>query len=276
LTQSSYGYVRSGRSFARPAGRSVKGSYSSAKGSAKSYRVSAPAGLKRVIRAVIAQQKEQKLDVTQMYSGALTNLTATDGDSTTVGAAPSFEPLAPFVLLGPSDGQRIASDIKIVKSYVKLQICLNQEASSTNGPFIVTVWIGRVRALGAAVPNAADFSSLLMTPASNVFSSLDTTNPVTGLYPVNDDLWDIKVRKDYKLGKADTSNASNNDFNLCYNDEIDITRMFPSTLRYNGSSGVVQEDNLFFFATYRSVNGALFTAGLPKIAATAVHRYTDA
>jgi hypothetical protein len=140
----------------------------------------------------------------------------------------------------------------------------------------VTVWIGKVRGLGAALPNSADFDNLLRTSTTNTYIAPSTTIPLTGLLPVNDDLWDIKVRKDYKLGKSETLNASNNDYNLSYNDEIDITRMFPSVLRYSGADTTVEEDNLFFFVTIRTLDGNLPTVGLPNICAMVMHRYTDA
>lgn len=264
------------RSASRPVGRVIKGSYSAAKGAPKSFRVRASPALKRVISSMITRQKEQKLDVTLMYGGNLTSLLATDGTSTVPGAAPLFVPMAPAMGQGGADGARVGSDIRLTKSYVKFQLTLNQEASGDAGPFIATVWIGKVRSLGAALPNAADFSSLLMTQTSNSFIAPTTTIPVTGLLPVNDDLWDIKVRKDYKLGKESTTNSTNNDFNLCYNDEIDITKMFPRKLRYNGSDTVVSDDNLYFFVTYRTLNGAVALGGLPQVVANAVHRYTDA
>jgi len=255
----------------RPAGRAVKGSYSSAKGSAKSYRSRASPAFKRAVTAILKSQKEQKLDVTNMYAGGVATVLATNEAS-----EPEYQPLAPFVAPGSSDGQRLGSNIRLTKSYVKFQLTVNQEASSDNGPFIATVWIGKVRALGAAVPNTADFASLLVKGNVNTFTAPTTTLPLTGLLPVNDDLWDIKVRKDYKLGKSGTLNATSNDFNLCYNDEIDITRMFPRVLHYNGASGTVQDDNLFFFVTYRTLNGVAPTGGLPQVVANVVHRYTDA
>jgi len=275
LTLSNYGRnirvsSRSGVS-SRSAGRAVKGSYVAAKGAAKTYRARASPAFKRAVKAVIAQQKEQKLDVTNLYSGGVTTLLATNELS-----APVFNPMAPFLAVGAADGQRVASDIRLVKSYVKFQLTLNQEASGDHGPFIATVWIGKVRGLGSAVPNAADFASLLTTQTANVYTAATTTVPITGMYPVNDDLWDIKVRKDYKLGKAGTLNATSNDFNLSYNDEIEITKMFPAVLRYDGSNGNPASDNLWMFITYRTLNGAVVTSGLPQVVATTVHRYTDA
>jgi len=261
------------RSAVRPAGRAVKGSYVAAKGAAKSYRARASLAFKRAVKAIVAQQKEQKLDVTNLYNGLITAVSATTADGT---LSPSFQPLAPFLAAGPNDGQRIASDIRLTKSYVKFQLTLNQEASGDNGPFIATVWIGKVRGLGSAVPNAADFASLLTTTGANTYSGSSSTQPITGLYPVNDDLWDIKVRKDYKLGKSETLNATNNDFNFCYNDEIEITKMFPSVLRYDGANGNPASDNLWMFVTYRTLNQAVVASGLPKVLATTVHRYTDA
>jgi len=263
------GIARAG--IARPAGRFVKGSYSSAKGSVKSYRVRASPAFKRAVKAIVDAQKEQKLDVTNIYASGVATILATNESS-----EPEYQPLAPLIAPGNVDGQRIGSDIRLTKSYVKFQLTVNQEASGDNGPFIATVWIGKVRALGAAAPNVTDFAQLLVKGNVSTFTAPTTTLPLTGTLPVNDDLWDIKVRKDYKLGKSGTLNATSNDFNLCYNDEIDITKMFPRVLHYNQSSGTVQDDNLFFFVTYRTLNGAVPTGGLPQIVGCVVHRYTDA
>jgi len=262
---------------ARPAGRAIKGSYSAAKGGPKSYRVSAPAALKKVVKAMIEQQKEQKLEVVYLYSASYPNTNPLV--ITGLAAPPNFQALAPVLNRGPDEGSRIGSDIRLTKSYVKYSLALNQEASDTNGPFIVTIWIGKVKGLASAVPNSTDFDSLLQTNVGNVFTAPSTTIPITGLLPVNDDLWDIKVRKDYKLGKSgrtDSSTNCNNDYNMSYNDEIDITKMFPAKLRYSGTDSVVEEDNLFFFATYRTLDGRTPTAGLPNVTAMVSHRYTDA
>jgi len=259
------------RSIARPAGRAVKGSYSTAKGSAKTYRVRASPAFKRAVKAIVAGEKEQKLDVTNMYGSGIAGLLATNESS-----EPEYQPLAPLIAPGDVDGQRIGSDVRLTKSYVKFQLTLNQEASGDNGPFIATVWIGKVRASGANVPNVTDWANLLVKGNVSSFTAPTSTLPLTATLPVNDDLWDIKVRKDYKLGKSGTLNATSNDFNLCYNDEIDITRMFPRVLKYNQSSGTVTDDNLYFFVTYRTLNGIVATSGLPQIVGCVVHRYTDA
>lgn len=270
------GSVRSAP-LARSAGRSIKGSYSAAKGTPKSYRVRAPPALKRVVKAMIDQQKEQKLDVMYLYSASYPDPNPLL--ITGLAAPASFQALAPVMGNGPLEGQRIGSDVRLTQSYVKFQLALNQEASDTNGPYIATVWIGKVRGLASAVPNATDFDNLLQASTSGTYLPPTTTIPITGMLPVNDDLWDIKVRKDYKLGKSgrtDSSTNCNNDFNMAYNDEINITKMFPSKLRYSGSDTVVDEDNLFFFVTFRTLNGSTPTAGLPNVVAMVSYRYTDA
>jgi hypothetical protein len=274
-TQPGYGYQLSSVGSAPSSrGRIIKGSYNAAKGTPKSYRVRAPPSLKRVVKAIIDQQKEQKQNVDYLYPTSYPGVNPLG--ATGLALPPNFQALAPVLSNGPQEGQRIGSDIRLTKSYVKFQLGLNQEASSSNGPFIVTVWIGKVRGLGAALPNSADFDNLLRTSTTNTYIAPSTTIPLTGLLPVNDDLWDIKVRKDYKLGKSETTNSTNNDYNLSYNDEIDITRMFPSVMRYSGADTTVEEDNLFFFATIRTLDGTLPTVGLPNICAMVMHRYTDA
>jgi len=274
-TQPGYGYqLTRPRYTPRRVGRSYQGASSAAKGGPKSFRVRAPAALKRVVKAIIDQEKEQKIEVQNLYAGALATILSTSELS-----GPDFYSMAPTLNQGPSDGMRVGSDVKLIKSYVRFQISCNQQASDANGPFIVTVWIGKVRGLASAVPSTADFASLLTTSTINDFTAPTTTLPFTGMLPVNDDLWDIKVRKEYKVGKSgrtDSATNCNNDFNLCYLDEINVTKMFPSKLRYNGGDSIVEEDNLFFFATYRTLDGSGFSSGLPTICAAVTHRYTDA
>jgi len=271
--------VGSGRSssFARSAGRSIKGSYSAAKGTSKSYRVRAPAGLKSVVKAIIASEKEQKTEVGAIYGGGITSLLATDNIT-----SPTFVRLAPELQAGTGgeDGRRIGEEVQITKSYLKYTLGLPLDSGPVS-PYIVTVWIGKIRGEANRLPVQADFDELLLAAGGGPIGP-DTTFRVSNSYPVNDDYWDIKVRKVYKLGKASRSDSTtnpvaNNDFNLIYQDEIDITRFMRNKLCYDGNAiGYPRNDGLYMWATFTTLDDSDPTGTLPNISGCVVHRFTDA
>jgi len=268
----------SGSRFARSAGRSIKGSYSAAKGIAKSYRVRAPAGLKKVVKDLIASDKEQKLEIGPIYGGGITNLLATD---TIVDA--TMVRLAPQLGSGTSadNGVRIGDQVQITKSYLKYTLSLPLDSGPVS-PYIVTVWIGKVRTSPSLVPSDTDFFRLLLAPGGGEIPP-DTSSRVCNSYPVNTDLWDIKVRKVFKLGKASRSDSTtnpvaNNDFNLCYQDEIDITRFMKNKLEYQPAVNMnyPTNDGLYMFVTFTTLDDSTPTGTLPNISGCVVHRFTDA
>lgn len=265
-------------SSAGSAGRSIKGSYSSAKGASKSYRVRAPVGLKKAVRELIASEKEQKIEIGSIYGGGITSLLATDTivDATMVRLAPQL-----VFGAGADNGGRIGDQVAITKSYLKYTISLPLDSGPVS-PYIVTVWIGKVRTSPSLLPVDTDFFRLLLSPGGGEIPP-DTSSRVSNSYPVNMDHWDIKVRKVFKLGKASRSDSTtnpvaNNDFNLCYQDEIDITRFMKNKLQYQAgvNSNYPTNDGLFMFATFTTLDDSTPTGTLPNISGCVVHRFTDA
>lgn len=261
---------------ARPVGRAFKGSYSAAKGAPKSYRVRAPAGLKSAVKAIIAADKEQKVEVSSILGGGITALLVTDNLT-----APTFAPLLPELAGGNSaeTGTRIGNEVMVTRSYVKFTLSLPLDA--TSNPYIVTLWIGKLRGEPAKAPSLNDYNELLLAAGGGPIGP-DTAFRVSNAYPVNQDEWDIKVRKVYKLGKAarsdSTSNpTANNDFNLCYQDEIDITRFMKRKLLYDSSTNQYpSNDGLYMFFTFTTLDDSDPAGSFPNVSGVVVTRYTDA
>jgi len=271
------GSVRSSAS-ARFTGRAIKGSYSSAKGTPKSYRVRAPAGLKNAIKAVIASEKEQKMEIQPLYGGSITSLLVTDTLND-----PTMNRLAPQTgfTTGADNGSRIGDQIQMTKSYLKFTLSLPLDSGPVS-PYLVTLWIGKVRGLPSVLPVDVDFNRLLIAPGGGEIGP-DTTSRVSNSYPVNDKSWDIKVRKVYKLGKASRSDSTtnpvaNNDFNLMYQDEIDITRFMKQKLEYEAgiNSNFPVNDGLYMWMTFTTIDDSTPTGTFPNVSGCVVHRYTDA
>jgi len=265
------------RGVARSAGRSIKGSYSAAKGASKSFRVRAPPALKKVVKAIIASEKEQKVEIGAIYGGGITSLVATDNIT-----APTFNPLAPQLQTGTGgeDGRRIGEEVQMTKSYLKYTLGLPLDSGPVS-PYIVTVWIGKIRGEANRLPLQADYDELLLAAGGGPVGP-DTGFRVSNSYPVNDDYWDIKVRKVYKLGKASRSDSTtnpvaNNDFNLIYQDEIDITRFLKNKLVYDGNgNSYPMNDGLYLWVTFTTIDDSDPTGTLPNISGCVVHRFTDA
>lgn len=265
------------RGVARSAGRSIKGSYSAAKGAPKSFRVRAPAALKKAVKAIIASEKEQKVEIGAIYGGGITSLVATDNIT-----APTFVRLAPELQTGTGgeDGRRIGEEVQMTKSYLKYTLGLPLDSGPVS-PYIVTVWIGKIRGEANRLPVQADFDELLLAAGGGPVGP-DTGFRVSNSYPVNDDYWDIKVRKVYKLGKASradstTNPVANNDFNLIYQDEIDITRFLKNKLVYDGNANAYpMNDGLYLWITFTTIDDSDPTGTLPNISGCVVHRFTDA
>lgn len=272
-TMPGYGYRSySTRSAPSSRGRFTKGSYLAAKGTTKKASVRASPALRAAVKKIIQNQKEQKLSVRELNSGNILTLITTEPTGPT---GPDMFSLAPVMTQGAGANDRIGNDIRLVKSVLKFNVWLTGESSSGAGPFFLTVWLGRIRGLGAASPSDADYARLLIASGAT-FTGPTTNSPITSILPVNEDLWDIKLRKQYKLGKENINNKNNNDFNYAYQEEIDITKMLPSVNSYDETSSTVETNNLFLFFTYTTVDGSTPALGLPQAVASVSHRYTDA
>jgi hypothetical protein len=234
--------------------------------------------LKRVVKAIVAQEKEQKMDVASIYGGGISSLLATD----TITPATMVR-LAPQTAYGNSadQGTRIGDQIQITKSYLKYTLSLPLDSGPVS-PYIVTVWVGKLKDSSSLVPLDTDFNRLLLASGGGSIGP-DSASRVSNSYPVNEDAWDIKVRKVYQLGKASRSDSTanpvgNNDFNLCYQDEIDVTKMMKSKLSYvpGVNSNYPTNDGLYMFCTFTTLDDSDAVGTLPNISGCVVHRYTDA
>jgi len=143
------------------------------------------------------------------------------------------------------------------------------------------MWIGKLRGEPSKAPGLGDFNELLLAAGGGPIGP-DTAFRVSNAYPVNDHEWDIKIRKVYKLGKASRADSSsnptaNNDFNLCYQDEIDITRFMKKKLMYDTTSNQYpSNDGLYMWFTFTTLDDSDPTGSFPNVSGVVVTRFTDA
>lgn len=223
---------------------------------------------KAAIKAMINNSKEQKMFVVRPSSTPVDLLATADV------IPPTFFPIVPPINEGTANYMRIGEQVTITKSILKINLNCNQEASSTYGPFLVQLFIGKPKNSSAAV-NTTNWTNLLMG-ANGVATGFYSATAGNVLLPTDDGTWDIKLRKTYKLGKADVQNAGNNDFSLSFQDEIDVTKWIPKKIEYVVGSAVPVAPQLWYFVVYTNIHGGSLYAGTPQLMSSVVTRYTDA
>ena len=220
--------------------------------------------MKTAVLALISNQKEQKMQSTTGYGIlAFTN---------SVAIPPAFLSVCPQITYGTSENQRIGDNVKMTRCMLKVQ--LEASVGNTNGSEnqIVTMWIARLK--NDDTPSFAVFQALVsndgLTQGINSDSSTDF------LLPVNDSIWDVKLRKEYKIGYSAANAYGSNDFSAVATDEIDMTNMIKKNLVYNaGGFGAVNQSLFMFFTVYNVVSGATVVS-YPSMSYSVVTRYTDA
>lgn len=262
-----------GGSFGRKA---INTSVVSGKGGSSRRKVSGISKrMKAAISLMIENKKEQKL---QSSVGSAT-LILTDGAA----AVPVFYSLVPQIAQGAAENQRIGDQVNISKNILKVHLEAGNPSTTGAGqvtsPQIVTLWIAKLRSNGTAGATAAN---QLLTNGG-VAQGLSTNSVTDFMLPVFEDIWDVKVRKEYKLGwqmsftNLATSTASyhTSDFLAVANDEFDVTRWLKKTVMYNDSATASLQDTLYvFFTVYNVLEGVNTT--YPFMSYSLVSRFTDA
>lgn len=226
--------------------------------------------LKKGILALIESKKEQKLWSNSQAGGPAPY----DLLATSAAAAPAFIPLAPTINQGSTSYQRIGNVIQLVKGELKLRF----SAPITGmAPAFVTMYLGVVREDPSVAPTLANFTNLLeMSPGT--YAGHYSTTPYSCQAPVNEEFWDIKMRKEYKIASAGATAAlSNNDFSACIDDVIDITKFLKKTIRYDDAAAQCLNTELFLFFVINSTTVTAPAAlNYPSVLVTSTFRYMDA
>ena len=218
--------------------------------------------LRTAVKALISNAKEQKIDVDQITQTALV--------ATTAAVAPTTYNMVPDIGVGNTVFTRIGDDIEIVDSKLKVTITAN---ATTAAACVVNLWLGYVNRTPFGPPTLADQAQLLYIAGSTT-GPLLTASIETRQAPVNEDYWTIKYRKDYKVGATNATSGQNNDFNLCYDDEIDIGKLIKKKQSYNGSDVNPTGSQLFLFFTVTGASAV--PTSYPNVVYTLTTRFTDA
>lgn len=227
-------------------------------------------GLRAAVNALIENKKEQKVFV-QRPSSVPVGLLITD---TATPILPTFFPLVPPIVAGPQSNNRIGDEVRLSKTTLKIALDMSQAAApGTNGPFLVQLFIGKPLASEASVSNA-QWSGLLLGPPNNP-QGFNTAAPGTRLLPTDDSTWDIKFRKEYKLGAHNGTNSVNNDFSFAFDDEIDCTAWLSKKVKYNTAAATPVTPQLWYFVVFTTLDGVA-PAVTPRLMSSVVTRFTDA
>lgn len=234
-------------------------------------RAPIPASLKRAVKAVIQNSKEQKLSVNEFAVGGA-SITGTN-DITPI--APTFYAIQPQIAQGTSGANRVGSDITMVSHQLKYILRANLSTVGALVPQLVTLMIGKLRD-NFDLPGATDYQKLLEGSAGK--QGFNTTTTTDALLPINDDYWNVLHRQTFKLGEANSaaSTLNNNDFNLYYSDTIDCSRFMRKKLVYDGAATSPANDGLYMFWFVQPIDGSGVSGFEPKFTASLVTRFTDA
>jgi len=244
-------------------------------GKPKKVRTGLNPKLASAIKKVMQNSLEQKISSRQLYGNDTYNTISTMSDT----QIPSWLQLMPYTAAGTSgNGGRIGSDINVVDARVNFQVVYDTADSSPVIPFYVTVFIVRLKNNPLAVPDLTQWNRFVIS--QNVEEPMWTTNhPESMIAPINDDVFDVKYRKTFKIGPANAPSAtlSNNDFSACYTGSVNITRFIKKKMCYEATaSNYPQNDGLYMFFALNNITASDPTDNRPKATANVVYRYTDA
>ncbi len=229
--------------------------------------------LARGVRALIQNSKEQKINVDLIAGGSFTVIGTTE-DTTPTG--PNFYPLAPALALGDGgSGNRIGSDINLTAAELKFTVRADWDTAGALKPQLVTCMIGRLQG-STDDPTDNDYVKLLQ--GSGATQGLRSMNYNDNQLPINDDEWKIVWRKTYKVGESNAaaSTLTNNDFNMAYQESVNLMPFFKKKIKYNGANTVPSNEQLYVFWFAQTYDGTAISTFAPSFAACVTHRFTDA
>jgi len=185
----------------------------------------------------------------------------------------NVRPLTPYpgyiqISQGVTQNGRTGNEVKVRKALLKYVLYPFKygESNNTLVPVEVQLFIGFVKNSSGLLPNTGDFNAL--------YQYNNTTNPIFGdLFDLNQkfntDYWVIKKYWRHKLGystiiASDAEPAAkpwasyaNNDFKLNVVKTLDITKIYPKTLKFNDISDTLQGQGLFFFYQAVAADGSI-------------------
>lgn len=191
---------------------------------------------------------------------------------------------------GTGEGQRIGNQVrtrKLVFSGVFTPLPYSATTNPDPQPMEVKMFFYRERADPAVLPSA---------PATDFFQFNNTTNAIpdslmSQIQVVNTDKYQLLTTRSFKLGYSFSSVAAaasgsvsigqilpNNDFNLNYKFEVDLTKYLPRIVRYNDNNAEPTSAGVYCLIVPAYADGtAIGTSALPlQLAAVLNYEYEDA
>jgi len=222
----------------------------------------------RTVSAAVKQYVKKAIHVSVENKTQTVNYTGNFGNATANASLYTY-PVTPYagfmsVSQGVLQNNRIGNEIKIRKAYLRYVLRPLGYNASTNispVPVIVEMMLGRTRLCPGDIPAAGDFTVLFQNGSSAVGPVGTLKDLVSN---VNTDYWTIKKRWSHKLGFgeyfgtggiAQQQYFANNDFKLNVVKKLDITNIYPKTLKFNDATNQVQGPGLFLFYQAISANG---------------------
>lgn len=252
------------------------------KAGVRNFRSSAPRklsarvspALRRAIKAVVSNQKEKKLDVTLPTGSTAKAVIPVVNNGGAAG--PDFYNLMPAPAEGTTNHERVGNEIIVSQSKLRVTITAGLTADQNAVPAIVTLMVGRLKNK-VGIPSDADWINMFYATGAAA-QGADSTLLTTMMFPVNDDAWDIKERRQYKVGAANGGGlGENNDFNVSYTDEIDIGRYMKKTLQFDNASVTCENDGLYMWLWWNTIDqSTLSLLNRPSVSATVSTRFSDA
>lgn len=218
-------------------------------------------GVKKYVNRMIHTNIENKCIQVQQSYGFGTYLESQDFN-----AFPMC-PQTGYWGLGQAAGQgaRLGNTIKprrVILSYVLRPLPYDVNTNPNPVPIEVQLLLGYVKNTPSYVPIGGDVAQLFQSGSSTQapFSNLRDI-----IAPINKDYWTIKKRWTHKIGYAAVTGTGgtagsqynqNNDFKMNAKRTIDITKMIPSTLKFNDATLGTSSKNLYFMFYAVAATGA--------------------
>lgn len=165
---------------------------------------------------------------------------------------------------GITDGTRIGNSIDVTKCILNMNIV---PAPSLEGPFIVSIYVGYLKAFRSAIPSGGTLDSSFLQDGANS-TGLDETT-LSLLRNVNKDSWHISNSFRFKLGTSGSTTGVNgqifnNDFPAYVNKKLSIKALL-GKMTYNDSSETPSKD-LYMWCHATDIRGRVVDGvDLPQI-----------
>lgn len=215
--------------------------------------------------ARLAENKAQKLDILN----AVVDSTIAEGD---------VRNLIPSLAQGATQSSRVGNQIRVKSLKMRMHIqAYSQELTNTAIYFDIYIFKFRGANFGTIAPDLADMVLFLEDGASATQYN-GSTNPISGLRPLNNSLFKSCIRRRITLfnpinGTSQVGITTGAPTARTFT--FDLTPHVKKLLRYDDSAQSVQNDNLYLAVGGTYLDTAAITTNLGKYTCQIDLRYED-